>query len=137
MYLLEAVTMCALRVRSEVVAMEEFLLNRTGKVPLKFTGTRVANVSGADIKSDWDKRWHDISIYRTAKGRWIVMISYRANEKYRKEPPHDLVEVFDDAESMESFLTHDYDPVRNMLGYPPKPAYAEFQRQEEIGRAHV
>ena len=122
--------MCALRTCRDGT-MEEVLLSRTGKVPLKFMGELVAYANGLELKGDWDKRWHEIAIYRTQKGRWVVSINYRANEKYRKEPPYDRVEVFDDPDALAQFL-EDYNSTLNMLGYPPKPQYEEYQRQEFI-----
>lgn len=120
------------RVRTASTIMPEFNLHRTGKVPIKFSGDLIAHADGQEIKSDWDQRYWEIHLYRTAKNkRLVAQVAYRANPKYRKEPPFDQVEVFDDPKELEKFLMQ-YDPTSCVLGFPPKPQYEEMQRQEMV-----
>ena len=98
--------------------MPEFLLPRSGTGPLHFEGDRLAFASGRDL---WPKdkprppnRYHNIGLYRTQKGRYIVAVEFRCNTKF--DDPYDEVEVFDSPVKVVEYLEN-FDPLEGVRGW--------------------
>ena len=106
----------------------DFTLPRTGEQPVTFTGTLLAAETGAMPKL---KQHHEISVYRTQGGSYVVAISYRTT--WKTESPHDLAIVCKTLEQVAEELWA-YDPVESVAG-PPEGTLNWEQRQQETRAA--
>ena len=112
--------------------MTEHTLPRTGKPPLHFRGELVAESDGErQAGRDWS-RWHELAVYRTEGGQYVVRIAYRTRYQGELEwdgawvIPEDRAGVADAAALVaERFSSHD--PGAVVKGYPPGEIYAERQ----------
>jgi hypothetical protein len=107
----------------------EYTLPRTGQAPLRFRGTLVAESDGERQLGREHIRWHELAVYRTAKGRYVVRIAYRT--RYQGELDRDVAEVAADAAGVAAAM-RSYDPGEWVRGYPDHPSYAD--RQESLLR---
>lgn len=86
-------------------------LPRTGNVPLKFDGDLVAmsipSVESGKKGKD-PKRWHELSLFRTPTGKYVLAISYRV--EWKGEHDHYYAEAFSDITSVIRAI-QSYDPV--------------------------
>lgn len=104
--------------------MESFTLTRTGLAPLKFQGELLAEADGERQAGRERNRWHELAVYRTAGGKYVLKISYRT--KWQGELDHDHAESMEKASGVELALRN-YDPAKHVGGYPQHAAYAERQ----------
>lgn len=107
--------------------MEKHTIQRTGKAPLEFTGKQVAQSSGKWAAGREQNRWHDITVYQTAGGKYVAHIEYHT--LWEGELGHSEAEVCD-AESV-SYYLQDTIPALHVQGFPDKPEYAERQANLE------
>lgn len=100
--------------------MQTFELKRTGQRPIRFVGEKLASSSG------WTQpepsRWHELAVYRTDSGGFVVSITLRS--RYQGELDQYRVEHSLDAVEMEAIL-RGYNPCPEGIGYPPGDTYAE------------
>lgn len=97
-------------------------LTRTGDAPLAFIGRILADVSGQRLGEGDVPRWHDVAIYETAGGQYVVAIGYRTTSK--GEMGRDTLAVIADRNELRDALKR-YDPVAQVQGVPPGPQGAE------------
>lgn len=97
-------------------------LTRTGDAPLAFIGRILADVSGQRLGEGDVPRWHDVAIYETAGGQYVVAIGYRTTLK--GEMGRDTLAVIADRHELQDALKR-YDPVAHVQGFPPSPQSAE------------
>jgi len=97
-------------------------LTRTGDAPLAFIGRTLADVSGKRLGEADVPRWHDVTIYETAGGQYVVAIGYRTTGK--GETGRDTLAVVADRNELQDALKR-YDPVANVQGIPPGAQRAE------------
>ena len=101
-----------------------YTLPRSGKPPLRFQGEVLAESDGQrQAGRDWT-RWHELTVYRTTVGKYVVHVAYRT--RYQGELEHDLATVADDPAAVGKILT-DYDPASVVRGFPPHESYADRQ----------
>lgn len=99
-------------------------LTRTGDAPLTFSGRILADVSGKRLGEGDVTRWHDLAIYETAAGQYVVAIAYRTT--WKGEMARDTLAVVIDRNELRDALKR-YDPVAHVRGVPPGPQLAEKQ----------
>ena len=104
--------------------MQSYLLPRSGQAPLKFTGEEIASSEGRIQNGRDHNRWHDLTVYRTVGGGYVVQVQYRT--QWQGECEHDEAVVCDDAQSA-AWELQGYDPTAHCPGYPPGAAYADRQ----------
>lgn len=100
--------------------MDQHTLARTGQAPLKFTGELLK-------ESDDERhnnRWHELAVYRTTGGRYVVRIAYRT--LWQGELARYAAEVVGGPDGVSRVLRN-YDPCGPVTGYPLGAAYAERQ----------
>lgn len=104
----------------------EYLIQRSGLNPLKFTGTLIASSRGRDLCPDQENliRWHDINLYQTSGGKYILHIQYVS--EWEGEFSHSYARQF--AREELGDVLRDYNPIRYIMGFPPLPQYADKQR---------
>lgn len=56
--------------------MEKYRLLRTGNRPLVFMGAVVANISGRHDGGHDSIRYHDLTLYKTESGKWVLHDEY-------------------------------------------------------------
>ena len=98
--------------------MSKFTVPRSGTSPLAFDGEQIALVSGKDL---WPKdkprppnRYHNIGLYRTEKGRYVVTVEFRCDTKF--DDPYDEAEVFDSPAEVVAYLEH-FNPLEGVRGW--------------------
>lgn len=106
--------------------MESFTLRRTGQPPLAFKGEPIAEVDGRYVGGQEQNRWHELALYRTEAGRYVLAIAYRTiwqGESDHHEAHH--------AESPSAVLERlrDFDPLEYLVGYPPGRAHEAKQER--------
>ena len=102
--------------------MPDFLVPRFSDAPLAFSGTRLAEVSGKETRPDkTNKRWHEISLFRTDSGRFVVAIRFRCETTF--DDPYDDAEALDSPADVVQFL-NEFDPCEHIRGWP-RPSHAQ------------
>lgn len=99
-------------------------LPRTGDTPLTFSGELVADSDGQYAAGQNKNRWHELAVYRTTGGKYVVAIKYRTI--WQGELDHDFAAVASDPKEAATLL-REYDPTTYVVGYPIGEAYAEKQ----------
>lgn len=98
--------------------MQTFSVPRSGNSPLLFEGEQLCHVRGIDLwpkdKANPPHRWHEITIYRTQSGRYVVAIRFHCNPKY--DDPYEEAEVCDTPQDVIEYLTT-FDPVDGIRGW--------------------
>ena len=97
-----------------------FTLRRTGQRPLRFTGHQVIE---ARSNPQAHQVWHDLNIYRTAKGRYVFELIARHAEPEQQDVFR--VESFDTLEAgaawLQDFPAGDDAPIPDGLGAEGTP----------------
>ena len=101
-----------------------FTLRRSGQPPLRFQGELIASADGQRRNGCKQDRWHELAVYRTQGGKYVVKIAYRT--RWPGENDHEAAKVVDDARSVGTALST-YDPVEFVAGFPASDAYAGKQ----------
>jgi hypothetical protein len=101
-----------------------YTLPRSGRAPLRFQGELLAESEGYRYTGREQTRWHNIAIYRTAGGKYVVSIQYRT--RYQGETDHDAAEVIAQPSGVEATL-REYDPIAIVRGFPANDHYADRQ----------
>lgn len=105
-------------------AVEEHTLPRSGMAPLMFRGVLLAESDGQRQAGREQNRWHELAVYVTEAGSYVVRIAYRT--RWEGELDRDSAEVVEDAAGV-GYTLQDYDPCARVQGYPVGDAYAERQ----------
>jgi hypothetical protein len=103
-------------------AATEFTLPRSGKAPLRFRGLLLAESDGEWQAGRDHTRWHDIAVYRTGGGKYVVTISLRS--RYENEIGYDYADIVAEPAQVEAVF-RGYDPCARVRGYPDGAHYAE------------
>lgn len=104
----------------------EITLQRTGQAPLTFTGELIAENSGHRWWNREHNRWHTLSLYQ-AGNKYVLAIGYCT--QWQGEADRDSVFVLDTPDQVSAAL-RDYEPAKDVGGYPAGEAYRE--RQEKL-----
>lgn len=108
---------------------DRFIIGRTGTTPLVFRGNKIAGAGGP--MANKSKRWHEVDLYRTSGGRYVLEIRYvtvRPNE-----PSHSWADVVEGRDGVLTRLAQ-HDPLSCFIGWPNLDRYAH---QQSIARAEV
>lgn len=109
--------------------MEEFTLERSGQVPITFRGRQIACRDGERNRHAQEmSRYHDLAIYQTTRGRYLVQIQWRT--RYQGEEGHDYVAVCDSLSEVAEELAG-WNPLARLRGYPEGPHYVNKQARLE------
>lgn len=113
---------------ANAVEAEEITLSRTGDAPLSFRGHRIASSDGERLGGKERNRWHEITVYRTTRGRYVVHVAYRT--RWQGELDRDTAAACNAPSEVVAML-RDYNPLTQLMGFPPGEAYAERQERLE------
>ena len=56
--------------------MKEYTITRDGQRDLRFTGEKLADASNQWVAGKENNRWHELALYRTATGRYVLQEEY-------------------------------------------------------------
>jgi hypothetical protein len=113
--------------------MLTYTLTRTGQTPLTFKGEKIACVYGHWHYGIHWSTYHNLAVYRTEEGQYVVSIQYRTSQgdHLRAQRPHDHAAMVGDTDALTEQLAG-YDP----LAYPPHdghdPNYLKSRCWEEV-----
>jgi hypothetical protein len=96
--------------------MEEFILDRDAKRPVRFHGTRLLENSGHWINGKDQNRYYVLTLYKHEDGRYILSWEYTSH--WQGETSHARVEPFDSVEAAMQAL-EEFDPLVWLIGYRP------------------
>lgn len=98
------------------MAMTNINLRRTGDRLLQFTGQILCMVSTKEMTTSESGRWHEIELYLTAGGKYVVAVGYRT--LHEGELPDDSAVVLDTENDVAEFLKNGIDPAAHLTGLP-------------------
>ena len=99
-------------------------LTRTGHAQLTFQGDLLAKSDGHWFASVEQNRWHNIAIYQTEGGTFVVHVEY--NTCWQGEAGASMVDTCAAPAGVEDILLS-VDPTALVQGFPTGEAYAEKQ----------
>ena len=105
--------------------MQEYKIKRTGLISLRFDGVVLKNIDGYHIEGDKPTRWHDLNLYKTKAGKFVLELNYRSI--WGREYSHYSAFVMQSLDELESVLT-DYDPLQFVEGFPVRPEFEKKQK---------
>jgi hypothetical protein len=103
--------------------MPKYKLERTGQAPLSFEGALIAENEGKWAAGKEQNRWHDLRLYRTSGGKYVLQIEYCT--QWQGELSYAQAEVVA-AENVTDAL-HEYCPPEHLQGFPRMQQYADRQ----------
>lgn len=108
--------------------LTDYRLDRTGRLPLSFKGEHLAGISGEEFLDPRRKnpRWHDIDLYRTVGGSYVLHVQHRT--EWKDEVGHSEAIVLSGPGDVAGAL-QGWDPTAAVQGYPPRPDFEEKQRR--------
>jgi len=102
-----------------------FHLLRSGDQPIAFEGHLIADKSGPQINGRDRDRGHDIRLYRTTAGTYLVEIVYWST--WKGEPECRTVIAAGREPSRVTAALKLHDPLKPVLGYPPAERFKPKQ----------
>ncbi len=100
-------------------------VQRTGQRSLSFDGESIASASSRQHAGKERNRWHEIEVWKTATGKFVVGIGYET--QWEGEADFADAMVFDSKEQAATLLEEYIFPNVASIGYPPGAAYGERQ----------
>jgi hypothetical protein len=114
--------------------MSEYVLSRSGTAPLKFNGELLSSANCEYVGGQQQNRYHEIDIYRTASGKYVLAINYHT--RWQGEHGTHDVTTHEDINGVISQLTRT-NPIGTLIGFPLGNQYIEKQmRLEDALRAN-
>lgn len=104
--------------------MEKYKLDRAGEPPLVFTGQIIAESKGKWAAGKEQNRWHDLCLYRTQGGKYVLEIYYQTH--WEGELGHRTAFEVSGAEELTDVLRV-YAPAQYVQGFPDHPQYEQKQ----------
>lgn len=105
----------------------QYRLERSGLAPLAFRGQRIAASEGRWANGQEQNRWHNLAVYRTVGGEYVVEIIYRT--LWQGESGHATVTAIGSNPSAIEGAFREIDPCECVGGYPPGAQYEDRQRR--------
>jgi hypothetical protein len=99
------------------MAMLNITLRRTGDRLLQFTGQVVATVSSRNIAGKDNDCWHEIELFLTPGGQFVVAVGYRSGRS--GEMPHDEAVVLETENEVAEYLKTGVDPTEHLVIHQP------------------
>ena len=99
----------------KVLVDEQHKLPRSGDLPVFFKGKLLVTKNNQFRKGNQQSRWHQISVYQTTSGRYVVYIAYRT--AWVGELDQDEVYVANDLNEVAKILLNHSDsrPYRDVV----------------------
>ena len=100
-------------------------VSRTGQRSLSFDGESLAQANSKDHAGKQRNRWHEIGVWQTATGKFVVSVAYHT--QWEGEADFDDALCFDTKDQVATLLEEYIFPNLGSIGYPPGPIYADRQ----------
>lgn len=110
--------------------MQTFRLRRDGDTPLVFRGEAIAESDTREHQGDGQNRWHQVTIYRTAGGRYVVAVEYHTQWQGESDR-YDAVALGVGTPDVAELLRMYDGVIPPGIGYPPSPNFADRQARME------
>lgn len=105
--------------------IREYTLRPSGKRPISFRGEEVTSGSSRR-RPEKDNRWHDISIFETMAGTFVLLIEFHS--QWEGELGRTWVESLAGPDAVGDTLER-FDPVPEGIGFPPSSSYDEKRQR--------
>lgn len=105
----------------------KYKLTRTGNAPLVFDGEIIAESNGRVASGKEQNRWHDLRLYRTTGGNYVLEIAYIS--QWEGELGTSVAIQVSKESVLEELQMHD--PIEYLQGFPRHEQYAEKQANLE------
>lgn len=92
--------------------MDEYTITRDGQRDLKFTGEKLAEVNNKWVAGRENNRWHELTLYRTAGGKYVLQEVYRT--MWQGELDSNSATICDTAEEVLAALTNEEGTLHNL-----------------------
>ena len=101
------------------IGMVDCTISRTGQTPLTFKGEKIPCVYGHWHYGIHWSQYHNLAVYRTEDGLYVVSIQYRTplDDHRRGQRPHDYAVMVSDTKSVTEELQR-YDPLAYLRRRP-------------------
>ena len=99
---------------------KKFTIPRTGDRALAFSGDELASTDTRSHEGFGQSRWHELTLYQTDGGRYVLAVSYRT--QWQGEIPVDWAWTAETADEAADLL-RSHDPLSGVMGFPPGPQY--------------
>lgn len=107
--------------------MEKITLSRSGDRPVTFDGELISRQSTHHYDGPCNQRWHNLALYRTDKGKYVLHIDYTTC--WQGEYGRSQASVHDDIESVaEELRMAAYEPPP-LTGFPVGPQYDDKRQR--------
>jgi hypothetical protein len=110
----------------EIAMTTEFILARTGDIPLKLTGTKLVSMSTQFSNGKDRNRWHVVTVYEST--RMVAHIEWCST--WEGESQHSTCLIADDLESLADHI-REYDPLKHLMGFPDGQQFEKKQARLE------
>lgn len=100
------------------------VLERTGDAPLTFEGELIAESDGKFAAGKEQNRWHDIRLYKTAGGNYVLAVEFHT--QWQGELPFFFATQTSPEGIVEELRM--FDPCSPVMGFPPGPQYSDRQQ---------
>ena len=107
-------------------AKSEFILSRTGDIPLKLNGVQLSSGSTHFSNGRDRNRWHELEVFESTK--YVAHIKWRS--QWDGEQPHDTVITEVTLAALIDRI-REYDPLAYLQGYPDGKQFAKKQARLE------
>lgn len=109
--------------------MPTYTLPRTGAAPLRFAGDLLADVSTHNGDRGRFQRWHEIAVYQTEAGKFVLWIGYQSDFEQGRDVQ--TATVCDSPDAVRLALA-EHDPLARFIGYSSGRQFDE--RQDRVKR---
>jgi hypothetical protein len=107
--------------------MDQIQIPRTGDVPLRFTGERIASgTSRRDGAKHPQKQWYEAELYRTTGGNYVAHGIYKT--EWTNERECHWAAAFDKRYAAVDWM-YNLEVTDIVIGYPAGPRFAGQQEQ--------
>lgn len=101
---------------------------RSGNSPLQFTGEKIATATSQHHTGPCQNRWHELAIYRTDSGQYVLSIAYHTQRQGEHDRNHSW--ACENGAEIRDCLTS-YVIMSDMIGYPPGKQFDEKRAYNE------
>jgi hypothetical protein len=96
--------------------MRHVEIPRSGDSPLRFNGELLASQSSRLVAGMEATRWHEMEIYRTDNGKYVIHLGWRT--QWSREPSQDVALAAGSMQEAQEAIRAALPPIEPLAGYP-------------------
>lgn len=104
----------------------EFVLARTGDIPLRMTGVMLASMSTQFCNGRDRNRWHNVTVYHGR--RYVAHVEWHS--QWEGESQHSTCLIADTLDELADDI-RSYDPLQYLMGFPDGQQFEKKQARLE------